>query len=100
MYSCFIIYHLAARHKIIIIIDKFGHEKVAVHKCGSARWVLMASTLLSDEDVDHIIHGMNISWAKGTCETYGVGLMVYHVFCDIHRTTHLCHLPTDTGIYL
>ena len=40
---------------------------------------------LSDEDVDRIISIMNISWSKGTRETYRVGLLVYHVFCNMHQ---------------
>ena len=28
---------------------------------------------------------MNISWSKGTRETYRVGLLVYHIFCDMHQ---------------
>ena len=42
---------------------------------------------LSDKDVDHIISIMNVSWSKGTRETYGAGLLVCHVFCNI------CQLP-------
>jgi hypothetical protein len=37
---------------------------------------------LTDADLDCIISVINVSWAQGTHETYGVGLLVYHIFCD------------------
>lgn len=37
---------------------------------------------LADTDLDRILEVINVSWAQGTRETYGAGLLVYHVFCD------------------
>ena len=28
---------------------------------------------------------INVSWARGTRDIYGAGLLVYHVFCDLHN---------------
>jgi hypothetical protein len=38
---------------------------------------------LSEADLDRILEVMNVSWANGTREVYGSGLLVYHVFCDL-----------------
>jgi hypothetical protein len=37
---------------------------------------------ISDEDLDRILAVISHSHAVGTRETYGSGLLVYHVFCD------------------
>ena len=41
---------------------------------------------VSETDLERILDVINVSWAKGTRNTYGVGLLVYHVFCN------LCHI--------
>jgi hypothetical protein len=38
---------------------------------------------MSEADLARILEVINVSWAKGTRDTYGVGLLVYHVFCDL-----------------
>ena len=40
---------------------------------------------ISESDLKRILDVINISWAKGTKEVYGAGLLVYHVFCDSHN---------------
>jgi len=37
---------------------------------------------LSDLELERILDMMNFTWAPRTCETYGAGLLVFHVFCD------------------
>ena len=37
---------------------------------------------VSETDLERILDVINVSWAKGTRDTYGAGLLVYHVFCD------------------
>ena len=37
---------------------------------------------LSETDLDSILAVMYVSWAQGTQETYGAGLLVFHIFCD------------------
>lgn len=44
---------------------------------------------LSENDLDRILHVINISWAQGTRDVYGAGLLVFHVFCD------LCKIPEE-----
>src|SRR5882762_4932818 len=38
---------------------------------------------LSELDLERILNVINVSWAQGTRDTYGAGLLVYHVFCDM-----------------
>ena len=40
---------------------------------------------VSDLDIEWILDVINVSWAKGTREVYGAGLLVYHVFCDLRN---------------
>ncbi|KAG2055397.1 hypothetical protein BDR06DRAFT_981974 [Suillus hirtellus] len=38
---------------------------------------------------------INQSWAQGTRECYGAGLLVYHIFCDGHAIPKEQHCPAD-----
>ncbi|KAK0216607.1 hypothetical protein EDD85DRAFT_782050 [Armillaria nabsnona] len=40
---------------------------------------------LTDDDLLRIFHVLSFSWADKTLETYGSGLLLYHVFCDIRN---------------
>ncbi|KAG1845249.1 hypothetical protein C8R48DRAFT_817347, partial [Suillus tomentosus] len=37
---------------------------------------------ITDEDLERVLTVMNSSWSQGTRESYGAGLLVFHVFCD------------------
>jgi hypothetical protein len=39
----------------------------------------------SDADLARILEVINVSWAKGTRDVYGAGLLVFHVFCDSRK---------------
>lgn len=41
------------------------------------------SVAWTDIEFDRLIQVTNLSWAQGTRETYGAGLLVYHVYCDM-----------------
>ena len=38
----------------------------------------------TDNDLERVLTALSFAWAETTLETYGSGLLVYHVFCD-HR---------------
>ncbi|KDQ62028.1 hypothetical protein JAAARDRAFT_121512 [Jaapia argillacea MUCL 33604] len=40
---------------------------------------------ISDDDLDRVLAVINVSWASGTRETYGSGLLIFHVFCDLRK---------------
>ena len=44
----------------------------------------MQSTV-TKEDLDQILTVIGASWAESTKELYGTGLLVYHVYCDVHN---------------
>ena len=53
-------------------------------------WCLFASRAdlnhsldLSDSEFDRILTVITYSWAASTQETYGAGLLVHHVYCDM-----------------
>ncbi|KIK31890.1 hypothetical protein CY34DRAFT_27992, partial [Suillus luteus UH-Slu-Lm8-n1] len=37
---------------------------------------------ITEADLERVLTVMNLSWAVGTRECYGAGLLVFHVFCD------------------
>ena len=43
---------------------------------------------------------MNISWSKGTRGTYGAGLLVYHIFCNMHQLPKAQCSPTASPLIL
>jgi len=41
----------------------------------------------STQDLERIMEVMSAAWTLGTQETYGAGLLVYHVYCDLSGVT-------------
>ncbi|KAF7972292.1 hypothetical protein HWV62_18546 [Athelia sp. TMB] len=55
---------------------------------------------IPEADFERILAVLVASYATGTCETYGAGLLIYHVFCD-QRTIHEAkRCPADTPLML
>ena len=50
---------------------------------------------IMDDDLDHLISVINSSWQPATRETYGAGLLVFHVFCDLRLVPETFHCPAD-----
>lgn len=50
---------------------------------------------ITDEDLQRVLTVMNASWAQGTKESYGAGLLVFHVFCDTRSIPELQRCPAD-----
>lgn len=55
---------------------------------------------LSDDDLDRILAVIVASYATSTRETYGSGLLVFHVFCDIRALPELQRCPVDPTLML
>ncbi|KIK45150.1 hypothetical protein CY34DRAFT_22656 [Suillus luteus UH-Slu-Lm8-n1] len=62
----------------------------------SARDAKGNSLTFTEEDLERVLTVMNLSWAEGTRETYGSGLLVFHVFCDVHIVPETQRCPADT----
>ena len=62
-----------------------ARERLFRWKPASARQAVDAAGQainLSDSDLKNILSVMSRAWAKGTLETYALGLLAWHVFCD------------------
>jgi hypothetical protein len=51
---------------------------------------------ITDDDLQRVLTVMNSSWAQGTRESYGAGLLVFHVFCDTRNIPEHERCPVDT----
>ena len=50
----------------------------------SSRSNMIGNVEVSESDLERILDVINVSWARGTKEVYGTGLLVYYVFCDFN----------------
>ena len=48
-----------------------------------------------ETDLERILDVINVSWDKWTIDTYGVGLLVYHIFCDSHHISEEDRSPAS-----
>lgn len=55
---------------------------------------------ISDDDLDRILAVISHSHAMGTRETYGSGLLVYHVFCDTRGVAEEQRCPAPPVLLL
>ena len=55
---------------------------------------------ITDEDLDRLIAVINSSWQSTTRETYGAGLLVFHVFCDLRLIPEPARCPADPLLML
>ncbi|KAI6038040.1 hypothetical protein EDC04DRAFT_2570409 [Pisolithus marmoratus] len=53
---------------------------------------------LSTEVADHITNVIGTSWTESTKELYGMGLLVFHVFCDLNNIPDDCRCPTPLDL--
>ena len=51
---------------------------------------------LSDKEIDHIVWVIGASWSEATKELYGMGILIFHVYCNIHGIPeHHCALVSS-----
>ncbi|KDQ50950.1 hypothetical protein JAAARDRAFT_89117, partial [Jaapia argillacea MUCL 33604] len=55
---------------------------------------------ITDADLDRILAVITVSWAQGTRETYGAGLLIFHVFCDIRGIAEELRCPASSVLML
>lgn len=55
---------------------------------------------VSDDNLDHILAVVSHAHMAGTRETYGSGLLVYHVFCDVRGITKEQQCPASPLLLL
>ncbi|KIN96232.1 hypothetical protein M404DRAFT_163708 [Pisolithus tinctorius Marx 270] len=55
---------------------------------------------ITEQQVDCILEVIGASWAEKTKETYGAGLLTYHVFCDTHGISEAQRAPIAANTLL
>lgn len=70
--------HCLAKERLRLWIPSYNHLRVAHNTLGD-------EIQTTEEQLNRILEVMGASWAEKTKETYGTGLLVYHVFCDAHN---------------
>jgi site-specific recombinase XerD len=50
---------------------------------------------LGQSDLERVLDVMSQAWAEGTRETYGSGLLTFHVYCDRKVIPELQRIPTS-----
>ncbi|KAG2060439.1 hypothetical protein BDR06DRAFT_1053562 [Suillus hirtellus] len=56
--------------------------------------------MITEEDLERVLTVMNLSWAAGTRECYGVGLLIFHIFCDERSVPEDQCCPVNTWTML
>ncbi|KAG2746292.1 hypothetical protein P692DRAFT_20739532 [Suillus brevipes Sb2] len=59
-----------------------------------------SDTAISDSQLDRILKVMGSSWAQTTKETYGAGLLVFHVYCDSLKIPEEQRCPVSPTLLL
>ncbi|THH04880.1 hypothetical protein EW146_g10052, partial [Bondarzewia mesenterica] len=55
-------------------------------------------THLSDTDISHAFDVLSHAWAESTNEAYGSGLLVFHIFCDVHNVPEAQRVPAPMAL--
>ncbi|KIK32911.1 hypothetical protein CY34DRAFT_31361, partial [Suillus luteus UH-Slu-Lm8-n1] len=59
-----------------------------------------SATTITDSHLDRILEVMGSSWAQTTKETYGAGLLVFHVYCDSLKIPEEQRCPVSPTLLL
>lgn len=55
---------------------------------------------VSDAQLERILDVIGLAWAQSTKETYGAGLLVFHVFCDTNNVAEENRCPVSRNLLL
>lgn len=55
---------------------------------------------VSDEQLNHILEIMVSAWAQSTKETYGAGLLVFHIYCNLNHIDKDKRCPVSSNLLL
>jgi len=58
------------------------------------------SPTITDQQLDHILEVIGSSWVDSTKETYGAGLLVFHIYCDTHNIPEEQQCPVAPTLLL
>ena len=57
-------------------------------------------SIISEQQLNRILDVIAASWTEKTKETYGAGLLVFHVYCDIHHIAEALRCPIAQPLLL
>ena len=77
-----------------------ARDRLRLWKPTFTRSSVTLDTEITDEDLDRLITVINTSWQSTTRETYGAGLLVFHVFCDLRSIPEPQRCPADPLLML
>ncbi|KAG6331452.1 hypothetical protein ID866_7641 [Astraeus odoratus] len=72
------------------------HLCLCIPACSSLRTLTMPSsstTPIPEDQLDCILNVIGASWTDKTKETYGAGLLFYHVYCDLNSISKQQQAP-------
>ncbi|GBE89617.1 hypothetical protein SCP_1602800 [Sparassis crispa] len=55
---------------------------------------------VTDDDLDRVLAVITVSWAQSTRESYGAGLLIFHIFCDNRGITEDQRCPASSILML
>jgi len=73
-----------------------ARDRLRIWRPNTDRAEGMGYAPLTDSDLTRMLNVMAEAWAPGTRETYGSGLLVFHVFCDSINTPESERCPVST----
>ncbi|KAJ7219526.1 hypothetical protein GGX14DRAFT_533259 [Mycena pura] len=76
----------------------FAGERLYKWRPTSARSDREGSAVVPEADLMNITNILSYSWADGTLETYGSGLLIYHCFCDSRNIAEIHRAPASQDL--
>ncbi|KAJ6451691.1 hypothetical protein DFH09DRAFT_964839 [Mycena vulgaris] len=76
----------------------FAGERLYKWRPTTSRFDRQTSGAVPEVDLINVTNILSYSWADGTLETYGSGLLVYHCFCDSRSIADVHRAPTSADL--
>jgi len=87
--------HCLARDRLRLWVPVGGSTRQLASTTGDSN-----THEVSDEQLNRILEVMGSAWAQSTKETYGAGLLVFHVYCDLMLIEENKRCPVSSNLLL
>ncbi|KIJ09015.1 hypothetical protein PAXINDRAFT_17890 [Paxillus involutus ATCC 200175] len=81
--------HCLTKHRLVRWLPNTESPRIANDASGK---------MLGDDELQRILNVIGASWADSTKELYGTGLLVFHVYCDIHDVPDSQRAPISRNL--
>ncbi|KIJ19754.1 hypothetical protein PAXINDRAFT_67127 [Paxillus involutus ATCC 200175] len=81
--------HCLTKHHLLKWLPDIASPHIANNVAGKP---------LNDNKVEHILSVIGASWADSIKELYGTGLLVFHVYCNIHDIPDVQRIPISHNL--